>query len=277
MTRFDVNGSILFTGLPLLERPAAVKAAGFDGVEFWWPFAEAVPADTEVDAFVRAIRDAGVHLAGLNFADDIAAGGRGLLSRPADSARFRDNVDVAVGIAGELGCTALNALYGNRVYGLDPAEQDELAAENLAIAARAAARIGAVVLVEALNVHESPSYPLVSAKAAAEVADRTGEPNVKILCDLYHLARMGEDLDAVIGEYATRIGHVQIADVPGRGRPGTGTLDFGHLFSVLDRHGYDGWIGLEYKDALLDFGWIGRLPDPGVRPGGPDGDRTRES
>ncbi|MDP9868187.1 MULTISPECIES: hydroxypyruvate isomerase family protein [Streptosporangium] len=255
MTRFDVNASILFTGLPLLERPAAVRAAGFDGIEFWWPFAEAVPADKDVDAFVGAVQDAGVQLVGLNFADDIASGGRGLVSRPADSARFRDNVDVAIGIAGRLGCTALNALYGNRVAGLDPAEQDELAAENLAIAARAAAGIGAVVLVEALNGYESPSYPLVSAEAAVEAAGRAGEPNVMFLCDLYHLARMGEDLEAVIAGHAARIGHVQIADVPGRGRPGTGGLDFGALLSVLERHGYEGWVGLEYKDAEPDFGW----------------------
>ncbi|GIH74260.1 hydroxypyruvate isomerase family protein [Planobispora longispora] len=259
MTRFDVNASILFTDLPLLRRPEAVKAAGFDGVEFWWPFAEAVPSDKDVDAFAGAIQDAGVQLVGLNFADDIAAGGRGLVSRPADSARFRDNVDVAVGIAGRLGCTALNALYGNRVDGLDPAEQDELATENLAIAARAAAGIGATVLVEALNAYESPSYPLVSAKAAVEVVDRVGEPNVAFLCDLYHLARMGEDLDAVIAGYAGRIGHVQIADTPGRGRPGSGELDFTRLLKVLAEHGYDGWIGLEYKDAEPDFGWLREL------------------
>ncbi|GIH97203.1 hydroxypyruvate isomerase family protein [Planobispora siamensis] len=259
MTRFDVNASILFTDLPLLERPAAVKAAGFDGVEFWWPFAEAVPSDKDVDAFVGAVRDAGVRLVGLNFADDIPDGGRGLVSRPADSARFRDNVDVAVGIAGRLGCKALNALYGNRVAGLPAAEQDELAAENLAIAAGAAAGIGATVLVEALNAYESPSYPLVSAKAAIEVIDRVGEPNVAFLCDLYHLARMGEDLDAVITEHAARIGHVQIADAPGRGRPGTGGLDFRHLLKVLAEHGYDGWIGLEYKDPAPDFGWLREL------------------
>lgn len=246
--RFDVNCSILFTDLPLLERPAAARAAGFDGVEFWWPFAQAVPDDREVDAFVAAVEDAGVQLVGLNFVDDIPSGGRGLFSRPSDSARLHDNLDVAVGIAERLGCTALNALYGNRVDGME-ARQDELALENLRLAAAKARRIGAVVLVEALNGYESPSYPLVSTKAAVDVIERVGEPNVRFLCDLYHLARMGEDLRAALHHPLT--GHVQIADNPGRGRPGTGELP---LAELLD--GYEGWVGLEYKDPSLDFQWI---------------------
>src|SRR5688500_18949303 len=93
-----VNCSILFTELPLLERPAAAKAAGFDAVEFWWPFAEAVPSDGDVDAFVAAVQDAGVQLAGLNFfAGDMPGGDRGLVSWPARSAEFRDNVEVTIG------------------------------------------------------------------------------------------------------------------------------------------------------------------------------------
>ena len=126
--RFDVNLSILFTELPLLERPAAAKQAGFDAVEFWWPWPVAVPSDAEVDAFVTAVRDAGVQLAGLNFfAGDMPGGDRGLVSWPARSAEFRDNVDVTVGLGEQLGCRAFNALYGNRVDGATPEEQDALA------------------------------------------------------------------------------------------------------------------------------------------------------
>ncbi|MGW5684682.1 hydroxypyruvate isomerase family protein [Nonomuraea sp. NPDC003754] len=246
--RFDVNCSILFTQLPLLERPAAAKAAGFDAVEFWWPFDTAVPDDRQVDAFIDAIRNAGVRLVGLNFADDIPEGGRGLAGRPGDVKRFRDNLDVAVGIAGRLGCQALNALYGNNA---DP----DLALENLALAAGKATAIDAVVLVEALNAYESPTYPLVSVKAATDVIEAVGQPNVRFLCDLYHLARMGEDLRAALAHPLT--GHVQIADAPGRGRPGTGTLP---LAELLD--GYDGWVGLEYKDPDLDFGWISTWSAP---------------
>ena len=107
---YEVNCSILFTELPLIERPAAAKRAGFDGVEFWWPFAEAVPSEKDIDAFVAAVRDAGVQLVGLNlFAGDMAGGDRGLVSWPARSAEFRDNIDVTVGIGD--GVTSLFRKY----------------------------------------------------------------------------------------------------------------------------------------------------------------------
>lgn len=254
--KFDVNCSILFTDLPLLQRPAAAKAAGFDAVEFWWPFGEdPTPADRDIDEFVNAIGDAGVQLVGLNFIDLIPAG-RGLVSVPGQEQRFRDNIDVAVGIADRTGCKALNALYGNRIPGEDPDKQDALALENLRLAARAADRIGATVLLEALNSYESQDYPIVSAAHAVRIIEEVGEPNVRFLCDLYHLARMGENLTGVIDTYARYIGHVQIADSPGRGRPGTGVLDFTELYAALDAAGYDGFIGLEYKDPELDWEWI---------------------
>ncbi|MEC3953218.1 TIM barrel protein [Nocardia sp. CDC153] len=256
LRKFDAHCSILFTDLPLLERPAAAKAAGFEAVEFWWPFGEnPVPGDKEVDAFVSAVRDAGVALIGLNFIDLVPAG-RGLVSVPGRETEFRDNIDVTVGIAERLACRSLNALYGNRIPGVDPAVQDELALENLRLAARAAARIDAQVVLEALNSIESPDYPIVSAAGAVRVIDAVGEPNLRFLCDLYHLARMGEDLHSVIETYSSYIGHVQIADAPERSRPGTGTLDFESLFAALDVVGYDGWIGLEYKDPEHDWSWI---------------------
>ena len=243
--KFDVNCSILFTELPLLERPAAAKAAGFDAVEFWWPFAAAVPGDDEVDAFIGALNDAGVTLAALNFAaGDIAAGDRGWVSDPMKITEFRDNVDVCVGIAGRTGCTVLNALYGNRPG------KDDLAALNLTIAARSAALAGATVVIEALNSHENPRYPVTSSQAAIEVIDAIraeGAPNVAFLADLYHLAMMGEDLPGVLAGCRDYIAHVQIADVPGRGAPGTGNLDFEAQFSQLAAQGYLGWIGCEFR------------------------------
>src|SRR5260370_3056130 len=143
--RFDVNCSILFTELPLLERPAAVKAAGFDGVESWWPWDERpVPTDKEADASVAPIKDAGVELVSLNFlTGDMAAGERGLLSVPKAKDAFRRNVEACTELAARLGCTRLNAPYGNR---LDPedasltAQQAEGAIENLMIATRHAAK-----------------------------------------------------------------------------------------------------------------------------------------
>ena len=223
--RFDVNCSILFTELPLLKRPAAARAAGFDAVEFWWPFADPVPGDHEVDAFTGALADAGVRLVLLNFAaGDMAAGDRGLLSLPEGSAAFRDNIDVCVGIAGRTGCTILNALYGNRVDGLPERQQDELAAENLALAARAASAAGATVVVEALNSYDSPRAPLVSSQSALAVISKVraqgGVTNLAFLADLYHLGKMGEDLPDMLARDAADIAHIQIADVPDRGAPG---------------------------------------------------------
>lgn len=267
--RFDVNLSILFTELPLLKRPAAAAAAGFTAVELWWPWVDApVPARGELDALRGAIKDAGVRLVGLNFyAGRLPGPDRGALSVPgAESEKFRANVDVAADFADSLGCRALNALYGNRVAGVDPAEQDALALVNLRLAARAAHRIGATLLIEALNRAESPHCPLVSAPKAVEVVEQvnetTGLDNTRFLMDLYHLSMNGEDLPAVIDRYAALTGHVQIADDPGRGAPGTGSLPLGELLGRLRTAGYDGWVGLEYKPgdrpSAEAFDWLPR-------------------
>ncbi|MGW5036298.1 TIM barrel protein [Streptomyces nigra] len=267
--RFDVNLSILFTELPLLERPAAAAAAGFTAVELWWPWIDSpTPERSELDALRKAIEDAGVQLTGLNFyAGQLPGPDRGALSVPGEeSERFRANVEVSAEFAGSLGCGALNALYGNRVDGVDPAEQDALALENLVLAARAADGIGAILLVEALNKPESPLYPLVSAPAAVGVVDKvnaaTGLDNARFLMDLYHLSMNGEDLPAVIERYTAKTGHVQIADNPGRGAPGTGSLPLEDLLGRLRKAGYDGWVGLEYKPgdrpSAEAFDWLPR-------------------
>ncbi|WP_240136117.1 TIM barrel protein [Streptomyces sp. MUM 178J] len=267
--RFDVNLSILFTELPLLERPAAAAAAGFGAVELWWPWIETpTPDQAELDALKKAIEDAGVRLVGLNFyAGKLPGPDRGALSVPGEeSDRFRANVDVAADFAASVGCTALNALYGNRVEGADPAAQDELALENLTLAARAADRIGATLLIETLNQPESPLYPLVSAPAAIEVVDKvnaaTGLGNAKFLLDVYHLSMNGEDVGRAIEAYADKTGHVQIADNPGRGAPGTGSLPLADLLDQLKKAGYDGWVGLEYKagdrPSAESFDWLPR-------------------
>ncbi len=260
--RFDVNCSILFTELPLLARPAAAKAAGFDAVEFWWPWAEIVPSDADADAFVGALADAGVELVSLNFhTGDMAAGERGLVSIPAAAAAFRENIPACVEIARRTGCRRLNAAYGNRLDGVDPAEQDAVAIENLAIAAAAAATAGASVLVEAINSVDVPAFPIDSSAAAFAVIDKVPAANVAFLADAYHLATMGEDVPRVLSRHRDRIGHVQIADPPGRGAPGTGTLDFEPLFAQLAAQGYAGSVGLEYfpadpADSSGSFGWL---------------------
>ncbi|MCQ4084085.1 TIM barrel protein [Streptomyces sp. RB6PN25] len=264
--RYDVNLSILFTELPLLERPAAAAAAGFTAVELWWPWVDApVPEQAELDALRTALNEAGTQLVGLNFyAGQLPGPDRGALSIPGEeSEKFRANIDVAADFAQSLGCTALNALYGNRVDGVSPEEQDALALENLQLAARAAHRVGATLLIEALNAPESPKCPIVSAPKAIEIVDKvnesTGLGNAKFLMDLYHLSMNGEDLHEAIDRYTAKTGHVQIADNPGRSYPGTGELDFTDLLDRLGKAGYDGWIGLEYKPtgpSASSFEWL---------------------
>src|SRR3954465_6667089 len=261
--RYAVNCSILFTEQPLLERPAAAKEAGFDAVEFWWPFPDAVPGDRDVDAFVSAVTDAGVQLVGLNFAaGDMPGGDRGLVSWPARSAEFRDNVDVAVGIGERLRCRAVNALSGKRVQDADPAEQDDLGAENLALAARAAGRIDGTVLVE--PVSGAPRYPLLTAAAVLAVLNRVGEQhgvgNAGLLADLYHLAVNGDDVEKVIADSTDRIAHVQIADAPGRGEPGTGTLPLDRQLGELEAARHRGWVALEYKPSASTSTSLDWLP-----------------
>ena len=257
---YTVNASILLTDLPVNERPAAAKAAGFDAVEFWWPFASAVPAQQEVDDFVEALQDAGVRLSGLNFyAGDMPAGDRGLVSWIGREDEFRANVDVVVGIGQRTGTKAFNALYGLRQDGADPQAQDDLAVENLAIAGRAVARIGGIVLLE--PVSGADAYPLKTAADALAIIERVrneqGVDNVRLLADYYHLAVNGDDVAAVIADHAADFGHIQIADAPGRGEPGTGELPISEWIAAAIAGGYAGYIGLEYKATQDDpFAWV---------------------
>ena len=261
--RFEVNLSILFTELPLLDRPQAAKDAGFDAVEFWWPWSVAVPSDAEIAQFVTAVKDAGVSLVGLNFfAGDMAGGDRGLVSWPARSAEFRDNIDVTVGMGEQLGCRAFNALYGNRQDGVSPEEQDELGAENLALAADAAERIGGGGAGRAGQRRR----PL----PAAHRGRRAGRHRPGLRRDpgqhqapVRRLPPGRERRRRRRGHRrgAGRIGHVQIADAPGRNEPGTGKLDIDRYLDRIYATGYDGWVGLEYKPsgASADcFDWLPR-------------------
>jgi hydroxypyruvate isomerase len=244
----DANISILFTELPMLERPAAARAAGFTAIEAWWPFASAGPADAEITAFERAVTDAGVGLVSLNgFAGDMAGGDRGIVSWPGREQEFADNLDLLLELGGALGCDHFNLLYGNRQDGADPAAQDELARQQLAQAATAAWKRAATIVVEPLS--GASAYPLRTADDVLGVIDQLPESldgTTLLLADLYHLHVNGEDVLAVLDRAHGRIGHVQVADAPGRHEPGTGTADLDGWVRKLRALGYGGWIGLEY-------------------------------
>jgi hydroxypyruvate isomerase len=248
--RFEPNLSLLFTELPLLERPRAAAKAGFDGAELWWPFAEPDPGSEAIDALAVAFEEAGLTLACLNFfGGDFPAGERGVLSLPHYRDAWRANIACAVRLAERLQCRTLNALYGNQDASIPVAERESTALDNLADAVAAARGIEARVVIEALNPVEYPAYGLHRVADVVGFLDRARrERGVEAWCsfDLYHAGRIGDPLEILIERYADRIGHVQIADAPGRIEPGTGTLDLIEPLKLLTRLGYDGWVGLEY-------------------------------
>jgi len=260
--RWAVNTSLLFGDLPLEPRAQAARDAGFTAVESWWPFDSAAPADRDVEAFVRSVEDAGVQLVALNFpAGAMAEGERGLVSLPGREAEWRDAVAATIGIGERLGVRRFNALYGNRADGVTPADPDALAVEHLALAGEAAARIGGTVLLEPLS--GAPRYPLRTAEDALAVVDRvaagTGVRSLGLLLDLYHLAVNGEDLDRAVAVHGPRAAHVQVADAPGRGAPGTGELDLARHLGRLEDSGYAGWVALEHLPGDGDpFAWLPR-------------------
>lgn len=255
--RFCVNVSILFTEVPLLERFAAARSAGFDAVELWWPRGEDPPA------VQSAIEDAGVDVVLMNFdAGDMPAGDRGLISDSSLQDDFRVNVPVALELAAAVGCTKLNALAGHELPGVEREAQLEVARENVRFAADAAAGQGAEILIEAVNTIENGPYLLPNTPAASEFVASVDRENVRLQYDAYHMQRMEGDLTATIERHLGEIAHVQIADSPGRGQPGTGEINFDYVFRRLEELGYDGLVGLEYKppggDTEASLAWLPR-------------------
>lgn len=258
-----VNLSSVFRDLPMIERPAAARRAGFTEVETWWPFHTAHPAGAEVDELIAALDAADVRLVALNlYAGDMAAGVRGVLNLPDAGPDVEDSVAVARQIAQRTGCRRFNALYGQLDAALPEAEQHRLARERLAYAAAELADDGGTVLVEPLAAGANGAYPLLTADDVLSAIDetdvRTGR--LALLLDTYHLTTNGVDVDAVLEQHADRIGHVQIADVPGRGEPGSGSFDFGRFFRLLDASPYDGYVALEYFPVEnTPFAWAASL------------------
>ena len=262
---YEVNCSILFTELPLLERPAAAKAAGFDAVEFWWPFATAVPARRRGRRVRRApIDDAGVQLIGLNFfAGDMPGGDRGLVSWPARSREFRDNIDVAVGIGERLGCTAFNALYGNRVDGVD-AERAGRPRRSRTWRWPPGRRRASAAPSWSSRSAAPQRYPLLTAADALAVIDRvrpSGADNVGLLADLYHLAVNGDDVDARHrARTPTGSATSRSPTPPAAASPAPASWTSTAARPPRARPGYAGWVGLEYKPTAPTADSLDWLP-----------------
>ena len=257
MPRFAANLSMLFTEQPFLDRFARAAEAGFEAVEFLFPYDW--PAEQ-----IRARLDAhGLQLVLHNLpAGDWAAGERGIACHPDRVAEFRAGVATAIGYAQRLGVRQLNCLAGRLPEGVDPARAEATLVENLAFAATALREAGLKLLIEPINTVDIPGFFVNRTAQAAALIDAVGADNLAIQYDIYHAQRMEGELAATITRYLPKIGHVQLADNPGRHEPGTGEIHYPFLFALLDRLGYAGWIGCEYKPAAgteAGLGWRKRL------------------
>jgi hydroxypyruvate isomerase len=260
--RFCANLSFLFPDLPFYDRFDAAAANGFTGVEYAFPY------EYDVAEIVRRLRANDLTQVLFNFpAGDFAKGERGFASDPSRVAEFRRGVTDAVRIARELDCVRINCLSGIAIERLDPAIARATLVDNLRFAARELDAIGATVMIEPLNRVETPNFLVgTSAEVLALIAE-AGAPNLRLQYDVYHAQRSEGNIIATVRAHIASIGHVQIADSPGRNEPGTGELAYERILPVFDELGYDGWIGLEYRQsrpAPDTFDWIASLRTPEV-------------
>ncbi|GAA0531813.1 MULTISPECIES: hydroxypyruvate isomerase family protein [Pigmentiphaga] len=241
MIRFSANLSMLFLEVPELERPAAARRAGFDAVEVQFPY------DHEAARWRDALHAAGVELALCNVpAGDLMAGGQGLAAVPGREAAFREAVAQAAKVAQVLRPRNVNVLAGCPGPEHDRERCLDTLAGNLAHAAQVLGDLGMGVVTEAVNTVDRPRYLIDTTRAALDVIDRAGHPNLRIQYDLYHMQIMEGDLIRSLRTHCARIGHIQFADTPGRHEPGTGEIHFPNVFAALDELPYDGFVGAEY-------------------------------
>ena len=261
---YAANISIMFTSTPLLQRPTAAARAGFRAIECWWPFPVPDPAPEQLTAFTDAVRDAGVRLTGLNFfAGDMPAGERGVACRPDRTDELTVSIDHLITIAEATGCRLFNLLYGQYDDRWSVDDQRRTAVTAIGEAAEAVRGIGGTVLLEPLAAPINGAYPLHSCDDVIELLDGplAGRQNIALLFDLFHLGANGADLIAEAARVAPRIGHVQVADHPGRHEPGTGALPIEATLQTLWQAGYRGRIGCEYQPTGRTEDGLGWLPD----------------
>lgn len=250
--RIAANISLLFTEHPMLERVAAAAAAGFDGVEVQFPY------ETPAAAFKEALDGAAMPLVLINLpAGDLMSGGAGLACVPSRQEQFDVALQQALDYAAVVRPLCVNVLSGRLADWFSRDEALDVLVGNLRKAAEAFQALGVRVLFEAINPLDMPGFLINTPEHLEFVLDRVGHPNCLAQFDLYHMARQDQDICAGLRQLAGRIGHVQFADCPGRGEPGSGSLDFMAALRCLDETGYRGWLGAEFK-ARVAGSWAWR-------------------
>jgi len=256
MLTFAANLTFLWSELPFLERFAAAAGAGFTHVEYMFPY-EHQPGELRARLAQAGLRQVLFNLP----AGDWGAGERGIAADPARMEEFRSGVERALRYAEALEVGQLNCLAGRRIAGLSEAEQLATLIDNLRFAARRAASVGVGLLLEPLNTFDVPDFLISRTDQALRVLEQLAEEGVRLQFDAYHVARMEGEVTGRLREALAWVGHVQIADFPGRHQPGTGEIDFPGLFELLDTSGYAGVVGLEYipvPDTASSLTWLAR-------------------
>ena len=250
MPKLAANLSTLFPQLDFLERFAAAAQAGFRYVEYQFPY------QWQAGALAEKARQAGVQVVLHNLpAGDAEKGERGIACLPGREGEFREGVERAIGYASAVGCPRLNCLAG-----LAPQDQRHLdvLVANVRYAARKLAAAGMQLVIEPINTRSVPGFFLTGSRQALDVLDAAGEGNVFLQYDFFHMQIMEGDLASTLEKLLPRIGHIQLADVPGRHEPGSGEINFDFLLRHLDALGYSGWVGCEYNpqaDTLEGLKW----------------------
>ncbi len=257
MPKFAANLSMLFTELPFMERFAAAKAAGFQAVEYLFPYAY------DKNELAQALKAHGLKQVLHNMPPgDWDAGERGMACHPERIEEFRAGVDKTIEYATALGCPQVNCLAGKLIPGLSREQAHQTLVPNLKYAAEKLKAAGIKLLMEPINHFDMPGFFLNYTAQASAIIDEVGSDNLFIQYDIYHAQRMEGELAATAQKYLARIAHMQLADNPGRNEPGTGEINYDFLFKHLDAIGYQGWIGCEYKPkttTVEGLGWFKAL------------------
>jgi hydroxypyruvate isomerase len=253
MPKLAANLTMLFGEVPFLDRFAAAAGAGFKGVEYLFPY------DYEAGELKARLRDHGLTQVLHNLpAGDWTAGERGIACFPDRVDEFKAGVERAIEYATVLECPRVNCLAGIPPPELPLDAALETFISNVSYAAARLKTAGIQLLIEPINTRDIPGFFLTGTRQAAGVIHAARADNAFIQFDIYHMTIMQEDVTATIERYLPRIAHMQLADVPGRHEPGTGDIDYGRLLRFIDRTGYTGWIGCEYKpktDTAGGLGW----------------------
>lgn len=257
MPKFAANLSMLFTELPFLDRFAAAREAGFDAVEFLFPYA------FDPDQIAERLHRHQLQLVLHNMpCGDWNAGDRGMACDPRRNDEFRAGVQLAIDFATELEVPRLHCMAGKMPHGLAFERARETYLQNLQYAADQCRPHGIDVMIEPINSYDMPGYFLHHSRQALDILDACARPNLFLQYDIYHMQRMEGELANTIRAHLPRIGHMQLADTPGRHEPGTGEINYPFLFKLLDELGYAGWIGCEYTPrggTVEGLGWRTQL------------------